>query len=1119
MRAGELSDVALFMQGFDRCPGSITGAMPWKVCPRMSRRMAFGPAGLYALILSLSACSPSATAQQPATKTLTEADARAQFAQQDAARAQAKAGTHERAQAAEQASNLAFVIAWNEFDAAHYDEAAAWFARRDALSTEHYRNEITFQQTVKKAEYDASQAKLETAFVSWRARLAAETDPQKKLAMQNVVDGIPAMRYALPSSFIAEMETLAQGAGDSALELKYDQQDLTLAQAQLKDMVEAGLPTDKTDEQRARVASSTARVGGTYEKKDDFANARKCYDTALALRQALPPELPTRDLEAAYSDLGGLYRHMGELPAARDQYLRSLQALQDSEPTYQKALTAPPPPEYNGLDAKTVEGYMTERRQGAIVERAMSQALVLNNIGIIAAELGDFKASAAYYQQSLQSLDAVPAGGIFDIYKALIRTKTQANIATLHADSGQIDQALSEENQVIQAKRALGESAATELNNAASWYQEKGDPQTARAYLRQAQQSYQTSHDLRGVVAATLALASLAYEAGRYDESEAGARQALAFAQETGDLGWQGAATRQLAAVAWKTNHLEAADALLVRAETIDKQVGAPLDAEYTFDLEGRVRESRGDLSGALTRFQSAIKLIEDVRNTTTSPADFSNKKDTYRAYERIVRLLIKMGRPDDAFDYFNRSQSKQLQDLLNASAAKTGDPALQALLDRKKALLVQRGANAAQLQAEQSKPAAQRDQNAINNLKSALIATDKEYGLVVATLKKDHRSNYDKVFAIDPVSLRLMQRKLPLGVAVVEYAPLGDQLYLFLVTRETLKIYAPAVNLPDLWKRVTETCRQLATPQSAFTRGGQRAGRAVENEDGAPTDGRPLDDNLTTLYETLIAPVEADLAAKTTVAFVPTGLLSYLPMQALAKRGADGHLHYLIEDKQIAYLAGVDVVAMLSPRSAADEGAGILALGDPTGANLPGALAEVQAVGKVYPLSQVLSGDQATKSFVVDDKNLNRRILHFATHGILNAQDPLNSYILLAKDNTPGDEQLTFGEIVGLHMDKVDIVTLSACQTALAETNPEGHDLQTLATSFISAGAQSVVASLWSVSDDSTKDLMVAFYQNLAKGQTKAAALRAAELQVMHDPKYAHPYYWAPFILMGNWN
>ena len=102
--------------------------------------------------------------------------------------------------------------------------------------------------------------------------------------------------------------------------------------------------------------------------------------------------------------------------------------------------------------------------------------------------------------------------------------------------------------------------------------------------------------------------------------------------------------------------------------------------------------------------------------------------------------------------------------------------------------------------------------------------------------------------------------------------------------------------------------------------------------------------------------------------------------------------------------------------------------------------------------------------------------------------------------------------------MQNVDLVTLSACETALGERNPDGGEITTLAEAFSSAGASSVLASLWSVADASTEELMVEFYRQLAAGQSKAAAFQSAEIKVMKDPRYHHPFYWAPFILMGDW-
>ena len=161
------------------------------------------------------------------------------------------------------------------------------------------------------------------------------------------------------------------------------------------------------------------------------------------------------------------------------------------------------------------------------------------------------------------------------------------------------------------------------------------------------------------------------------------------------------------------------------------------------------------------------------------------------------------------------------------------------------------------------------------------------------------------------------------------------------------------------------------------------------------------LNENLSALYEMLIAPIEKDIAAKKTLAFLPTQLLYYLPMQALAKKQGDGY-RYLIEDKPIVYLAATDIPVVIGERDAAQMGKGLVAFGNPTGANLPFALQEVNDIAKVFPGTQVLAGNAATKTSALEEETTQKRILHFATHGILDQNDTFKSYILLAKSAHP---------------------------------------------------------------------------------------------------------------------
>ena len=192
-------------------------------------------------------------------------------------------------------------------------------------------------------------------------------------------------------------------------------------------------------------------------------------------------------------------------------------------------------------------------------------------------------------------------------------------------------------------------------------------------------------------------------------------------------------------------------------------------------------------------------------------------------------------------------------------------------------------------------------------------------------------------------------------------------------------------------------------------------------------------------------------------------------------------------------------------------------AIGNPAGAQLPAALEEVQGIARVYPATSVLSGAEATLGAVKEEKNLSRRVLHFATHSVLNAGAPLQSYIQLAKTQQ-AETRLTLGDVAGLDLARVDLVTLSACRTALGERDPEGREITSLAQAFSTAGAKSIVASLWSVADESTKTMMVDFYTRLVKGEDKAGALQNAMTKLRRDPRTAHPFFWAPFNLMGDW-
>jgi CHAT domain-containing protein len=268
-------------------------------------------------------------------------------------------------------------------------------------------------------------------------------------------------------------------------------------------------------------------------------------------------------------------------------------------------------------------------------------------------------------------------------------------------------------------------------------------------------------------------------------------------------------------------------------------------------------------------------------------------------------------------------------------------------------------------------------------------------------------------------------------------------------------------------------------------------------------------DDTLQRLYDAVFAPVETFINVERVI-IIPHGPLHYVPFHAL--HDGDG---YLIDRMEISYAPSAAVLKLCRERSAelrekwSQDGAGgkgdFLALGvaDSLAPNISD---EVNALKAIFPDGMALTGKRATR------ENLFRlapdaRFLHFASHGSFQRDNPMFSFLQLA------DCRLSFYNLLDLKL-KSEIVTLSACQTGLNAILP-GDELHGLMRGFLYAGAPSLVVSLWTVSDKSTSELMKEMYLQIRACQSKRSALRRAQLAIREA--YNHPYYWAPFVLMGS--
>lgn len=1064
------------------------------------------PISLFAFLLLGGAIAQAQVVPLPQSKPATppksssDQSALATFQKLDKARLAIPANTQARTKAADSAATAAAQVAWTAFDAGRFDEASTWFSRAATLRQEFY--------------------------ATWKAVLNAQmvkanVDSQKRIASSKTAkDRLFWREYGamLQYSLLSQSQIFTRNNNDTAGLLGVSRRKLTYAQGLLTLAREAKQPAQIAS-RTLDVANVLDDVAGAQADLAQWDEAEKLYKQAQALRTSLPADTPGRNLAESLREMAVLRGSQGDLAGARRFYEEALALHASEEPLRRKVLEATSP----------------DNRVLMQINELAGEVMMLNNLGLIADQMGDFKAAQQFYDRALQSGAGFKGSAFADVFGAQMRAVTQANVAQLHASQGQLEQAQGELEAVIKIQRQLGDEsrASTALANLSGLLYEQGNLELAARYLEQARQIAVSAQDLPRLVGFTLALSSLQNQRKNLPEAARLAQQGLILARRVDNLGWKAEADRTMAAVRLSHNKPDEALKFLEEASQIDKRVGAPLEASYTLSLQGQAREAKGDLPGAIEFYKQSVTLVEGVRSTATSESAFAGVKSNAKIYERLVQALIKTGRGEEAFDYMNRSRSKQLQASLRTDSLRSGNPALQTLFDKAGSLDVRTRTIEGELRAEQAKPDDKRDAGKIRALQTSVASTRGEWRKAVEEIKTVNPS-YEKLFTVKPMALSETQRSIPADAAFVMYVPLKpsetgeEQLYIFVVTRESLKIITPQVKAKDLWTRIRAVRRQIAGRQDAiFSRGLKGSSMSDVLGRGGPTNAVPttpenlnepsLSANLVALYDMLITPVESEIASKKLLAFIPTELLYYLPMQALAKRQGDD-LHFLIEDKELVYLTNADVMKVVQTPAADKATGGLVAYGDPVGANLPSAEQEVKTIAEIFPATTNFQGAQVTKASVTDTHNLDRRVLHFATHGVLDSNDPAHSYILLSPGKSPGDEQLTVGEVWDMPLQKVDLVVLSACNTALGERDPNGSELTTLAEAFSSAGANTVLASLWSVSDDSTKDLMVEFYRQLAAGQTKSAALRTAQLSVMKDPKYRHPYFWAPFVLMGDW-
>ncbi|HEU4835902.1 MAG TPA: CHAT domain-containing protein, partial [Pyrinomonadaceae bacterium] len=349
------------------------------------------------------------------------------------------------------------------------------------------------------------------------------------------------------------------------------------------------------------------------------------------------------------------------------------------------------------------------------------------------------------------------------------------------------------------------------------------------------------------------------------------------------------------------------------------------------------------------------------------------------------------------------------------------------------------------------------------------------------------------------------LQRQLPAGLQVLQYAVLEDKLVVWLVTSNRLEVKSKNIHADELRSLVTEYVNGISS-------GPGKAGKFQ------PVSQR--------LYDVLIGPFKDDLDPRRVLCIIPDKALSYVPFAALISPASN---RYLVSDFSLLSSPSLNVLvrATATAKDRAASAETLLSIGNPSFDrqqhpeldDLPAAAREATGITGNYSKSYPLIGPQAVK------KNIEQQlpaagVIHFAGHYVTNQMEPLLSKLILANQKDAGDDDLTVGELVDMKLPRTKLVVLSACETS-GKDYYNGEGLVGIARMFLRTGIPLVVASQWSVESESTAELMLKFHRyRKLPGVSSLAALRKAQLELLEDRNglYNDPYYWAAFTVVGGY-
>ena len=838
--------------------------------------------------------------------------------------------------------------------------------------------------------------------------------------------------------------------------------------------------------------------GGLQMRQGHYQQALDRYNQAAELYRQAHDD---RGLGMSLSNIAAVQRNSGDLKKALETLYHAIELLEksgDKKSIAYARIAVAVVQSMQGNYKEAIPIYQDVLNTLQEIGDVRVTAMTLNNLGNVHRLMGNQTRAIECYMQALatktddkKTVAAVYNGlaalyslqGNYDLAleydakslaikqelgnQALVNS-TLLNIAQIHRLHGDHQVSLDSLQTLLDA--SVGDKVLTPpiLGEIAEAYMAMDQPEVALSFFEKSLVSYEALGDQSGAVGLLNRMTHCLIQLGQKDKALEAAKHCVALAQEIGSF----------------TSNWEAQTAL------------------------GKAYASLNRTAEAEAAFQDAVQNVEAMRRQVAGGEEEQEQfmENKAEAYQALVDLRIQQAKTAEALETAELIKGRVLSDILQNGRNEIDKEMTPEEKERERDLREAIVAlNQKILKSHSKKPDDVSELQA--NLKVARLQYEDFHNALFAA---HPRLKIDR-FESAPASIsELAKTLLTADNAVLEYAVTADSIYVFVLTKEkSIQSIRLNVKPEELRDSVTEFRRKLANRDPGFH------------------------ELASAMYRNLLQPIEDRLHNKKRLIIVPDSFLWELPFQAL--RSGSGK--YLLQGFVLSYAPSLNVLYQMNRRDrplAATSPQSLLAFGNPKPDNrqiegaklvyrdaslepLPDSETEVRQVADFYqPAARKVHVQKDAREDYFKQEAPEYDVLHLATHAILNDASPLYSQLIL----TPGqageqDGLLEPWELMSMNL-RAKLVILSACETARGRVS-SGEGMIGLTWSFFVAGAPTTVATQWKVASSSTSELMVQFHRNLKQQHLDAAtALQRAALHLLHNPAFAHPFYWAPFVLIG---